>query len=203
MIMNADPLQRYRQLEERLIRARWAHGGRPSVEADRLLQEIDDVWWELDEADHTRLWAEPQRSYLISLKPEFAALVRTAAPPTAASLLTAALLHSQLAPELLAAAPATLTAEQQAYLLGLGISCAQRAVVASAPVEALLGEEVPAAAVELALSIDAEAHRYAMPEETLAGAPLRQALAAAQAQVDGVALELVAAGRLRKEDLSC
>lgn len=45
-----DPLKRYRQLEGRV-----RHEGRDSPEEDAILDEMDDVWWKLEESERQLL----------------------------------------------------------------------------------------------------------------------------------------------------
>ncbi len=60
----SEALARYRELEDALIFARWLHRGMESHEEDCLLEEMDRVWWELDDAERCRLDAEPPRSLI-------------------------------------------------------------------------------------------------------------------------------------------
>lgn len=52
-------LTRYLALESKMLRARVTHGGVASPEEDALLRAMDDVWWEMSEADRVRLKAQP------------------------------------------------------------------------------------------------------------------------------------------------
>jgi hypothetical protein len=46
-----DSMKRYRQLEGLLRATRVCHEGRESPEEDRILDEMDAVWWKLGESD--------------------------------------------------------------------------------------------------------------------------------------------------------
>lgn len=52
-------LTRYLALEARMLRDRAEHAGAASPAEDALLREMDDVWYEMSEADRVRLKAQP------------------------------------------------------------------------------------------------------------------------------------------------
>ena len=58
------PLDHYRKLEERLRYLRWLSQGLESVQEDTLLEEMDDVWWELSEEERAIAEAERPRSLI-------------------------------------------------------------------------------------------------------------------------------------------
>ena len=62
-------LDRYRELEEELIRIRWLHGGFDSDEEDRDIDEMDRLWWAMSEEERHMLEAEPRRSYIRDAAP--------------------------------------------------------------------------------------------------------------------------------------
>lgn len=57
-------LERYRALEDQLVRARWIHSGFESPEEDDILDEMDGAWSELTAAERAQVNAEPARSLL-------------------------------------------------------------------------------------------------------------------------------------------
>jgi len=60
----SESLQRYRELERKLIRVRWLNRGLESEEEDRLLDEMDVVWWQLAEAEREMLQQEKPKSLI-------------------------------------------------------------------------------------------------------------------------------------------
>jgi hypothetical protein len=65
----SDALGPYRVLEERLIQVRWLNMGFESAEEDALLEEMDELWWNLTDEEKDMIHREPSRS-----------LIRTAPP---------------------------------------------------------------------------------------------------------------------------
>ena len=53
-----DALQRYRVLRARLVAVRASHGDEDSAEEDQVLDEMDDVWWQLSAEEHAVLERE-------------------------------------------------------------------------------------------------------------------------------------------------
>lgn len=51
MTSKSDALDRFRVLMEDLERVRRAHNGYSSSEEDRIVDEMDVVWWELSEEE--------------------------------------------------------------------------------------------------------------------------------------------------------
>jgi len=62
--MSMSPLERYRVYERRLVRVRWLQQGFHSVEEDDLLQEMEEIWWQLSDEDRHLLDSEPPKSLI-------------------------------------------------------------------------------------------------------------------------------------------
>jgi len=64
----SDALLRYRSLERKLIHTRWINQGYESDEEEALLEDIDEVWWQLTDAERNMVNKERPKS-LIRLGP--------------------------------------------------------------------------------------------------------------------------------------
>lgn len=60
----SEALRRYQELEDELIAVRWRYAGNESDQEDRLLDEMDGVWWQLSESERDGLRGRPPRSRL-------------------------------------------------------------------------------------------------------------------------------------------
>lgn len=60
----SDALKRYRELEARLVRARWIHVGIESTEEDEVLDQMDGAWSMLSTEEQATLNAEGAQSLL-------------------------------------------------------------------------------------------------------------------------------------------
>lgn len=58
-----DAMSRYRELERKLWVVRFRTGGKESVEEDNLLDQMDEVWSELDNAERQYLNQEGARCW--------------------------------------------------------------------------------------------------------------------------------------------
>ena len=65
----SNELRRYQELEDDLVAVRWRHAGFDSEEEDRLLEEMDGLWWRLSTTERDALQARPPRSLLRPLAP--------------------------------------------------------------------------------------------------------------------------------------
>lgn len=59
-----EALKRYRQLEDDLVFVRWVNRGLESEEEDKLLDEMEQAWWELDDQERALIEAAPPRSLI-------------------------------------------------------------------------------------------------------------------------------------------
>ena len=59
-----EALARYRELEEELVLVRWVNRGMESEAEDRLLDTMEDVWWQLGAQERHQLQSEPSRSLI-------------------------------------------------------------------------------------------------------------------------------------------
>ncbi len=57
---------RYRRLDDELAFIRWIHRGLESEEEDRILDDMEQVWWELEEQERELLQSETPRSLILS-----------------------------------------------------------------------------------------------------------------------------------------
>ncbi len=48
-------MEQYLELHDKLEAVRCLYGDKESDEEDRILEEMDDVWWKLSESDKDRL----------------------------------------------------------------------------------------------------------------------------------------------------
>ena len=55
----SEDVRRHRELERRLRHVRWLKQGLESEEEDRLLDEMDALWWELSEEERGLLDDDP------------------------------------------------------------------------------------------------------------------------------------------------
>ena len=55
-------LDRYRRLEDDLVFVRWVNRGLESQQEDDLLDEMEQVWWEMGEDERALVEAAPPRS---------------------------------------------------------------------------------------------------------------------------------------------
>lgn len=58
----SEALDRYRALENELVRIRWIQRGAESPEEDEILENMDVVWSRLSKEDQVVVSAEPARS---------------------------------------------------------------------------------------------------------------------------------------------
>ena len=66
----SEALRRYLELEDELVAERWRYAGNESDEEDRLLDEMDGVWWQLSESERDELRRRPPRSLLRPRAPQ-------------------------------------------------------------------------------------------------------------------------------------
>jgi hypothetical protein len=66
----SEALNRYRNLERRLVYTRWINLGYESPEEDGLLEAMDDVWWELAAEEREMIDREPPKSLIRTKPPE-------------------------------------------------------------------------------------------------------------------------------------
>jgi hypothetical protein len=66
----SEALLRYQELEDELVAVRWRYAGNESDEEDRLLDEMDGVWWQLSEPERDGLRGRPPRSLLRPRAPQ-------------------------------------------------------------------------------------------------------------------------------------
>jgi len=57
-------LSQYRELDIQLCLVRWRHAGFESEEEDRLVDEMETLWWKIEESERELLRSEPQRSLI-------------------------------------------------------------------------------------------------------------------------------------------
>lgn len=57
-------LERYRRLEDDLVFLRWVNRGLESPAEDDLLDEMEEVWWQLDDQERAAVEASPPRSLI-------------------------------------------------------------------------------------------------------------------------------------------
>ena len=62
----SEAFEKYHSLKQRLIYVRWVHRGLESDEEDRLIEDMDAVWLQLDSDEQDRFRAEPPRSLIRS-----------------------------------------------------------------------------------------------------------------------------------------
>ena len=60
----SDALQRYRALEEDLIHIRWQYAGLESEEEEPILDDMEEVWYELSEEEQQVLYREGTKSLI-------------------------------------------------------------------------------------------------------------------------------------------
>ncbi|WP_437317596.1 hypothetical protein [Sorangium sp. So ce385] len=60
----SEALERYRLLENELVRIRWIHRGLESPEEDDILEKMDAAWSRLSAEEQVAVGAEPVRSIL-------------------------------------------------------------------------------------------------------------------------------------------
>jgi hypothetical protein len=63
-MLMSNALSQYRELEDQLVYVRWLNRGAESDEEDRLLDEMEEVWWQLEEHERETLQAEAPRSLI-------------------------------------------------------------------------------------------------------------------------------------------
>lgn len=204
--MASEPLIRYRKLDAQLVRERWHTGGQSSPTIEQILTDMEEAWWDLDEAEQYQLKQEPPRSLLPRdlLGPGPRPI--TTLQPTPKSCLVVAWMHQEEAAELVKQLPRQAPPEQLDHLLAFGPACARAAQVSTGDLWPLTGRELSADIAELALALDPIAHQHAVQTNT---APLvtaepsnpEQRLADAKNYLQKVTMELISAGKLRREDL--
>lgn len=59
-----EALDRYRRLEDDLVFVRWVNQGLESDKEDAILDEMDEVWWDLDDQERALIEATPPRSLI-------------------------------------------------------------------------------------------------------------------------------------------
>lgn len=62
----SEAFEKYRSLKQRLIHVRWIHRGLESDEEDRLIEDMDTVWWQLDTDEQDMFRTEPPQSLIRS-----------------------------------------------------------------------------------------------------------------------------------------
>jgi hypothetical protein len=65
----SDALAPYRALEDKLIQVRWLNMGYESAEEDALLEEMDELWWNLSDEERDMIHGEPSRSLIRTTPP--------------------------------------------------------------------------------------------------------------------------------------
>lgn len=204
--MASEPLSRYRKLDADLVRERWRTSGQSSPTIEQILTDMEEAWWDLDEDEQRQLNQEPPRSLLPrDLRRSVPAPITTL-QPTPNSFLMVAWVHQGEATELAKHVPPQAPPQQLNHLLSLGPACVRAAQVSTGDLWELTGRELSDDIAELALALDPIAHQHAAQINTSPVATQEllnpeQRLADAKNNLQEVTMELVSAGKLRREDL--
>ena len=60
----SEALTEHRSLERKLVHIRWINAGCESAEEDALLEQMDEVWWDLTDEERAAINKEPPKSLI-------------------------------------------------------------------------------------------------------------------------------------------